>query len=561
MSEVYEELESTTKGLEKTSILAKFLGQIRIEPEYIYLLQGRIFPDYASRELGISRQLAIRAISRALGIRDSEVVEEFKKLGDLGKAVEHLIEEKKKQTSLFKSKLSIRKVLDNLRKLPRIEGKGTVDTKIGIVVELLHSASPIEAKYIIRTVLGDLKIGIGSGILRDAIVEYCFKPKDIEEKKKYVLRVQEAYDKATDFALVFSKACTNKLDEIELTPGKPVKVMLFPKAVNVPDAFRIIGSPAAFEYKYDGFRVMINKENDGKIKVFTRRLEDVTVQFPEIVDYVRSHIKGENFIIDAEAVGFDSRTKEYTDFQHISRRIRRKHGINEMRKKLPIELVVFDIIYYNGKGLIEESFKNRRKLIEKIIHEERFKIILALQIVTDDEKKVEEFYSRSLEDNQEGLMGKSLSAPYKPGARIGHAVKLKPEDKDFDLVITGAEWGTGKRAGWLTSFDISCKNENEDLLRIGKVSTGLKELEEQGLSFLEMTKKLKKLIISEKGRKIEVRPEIVVSVQYQNIQKSPNYSSGYALRFPRVLKLREDRGILDIATIKEVKKEVEGSSN
>ena len=158
-------------------------------------------------------------------------------------------------------------------------------------------------------------------------------------------------------------------------------------------------------------------------------------------------------------------------------------------------------------------------------------------------------------------MGKNLSAHYKPGARIGHAVKLKPVDKDFDLVITGAEWGTGKRAGWLTSFDISCKNENEDLLGIGKVSTGLKELEEQGLSFLEMTKKLKKLVISEKGRKVEVRPEIVVSVQYQNIQKSPNYPSGYALRFPRVLKLREDRGILDIATIKEVKKEVEGSSN
>jgi|TARA_B100002003_G_scaffold11185_1_gene9643 DNA ligase-1 len=558
ISKVYEELESTTKGLEKTSILAKFLGKIKTEPEYIYLLQGRIFPDYDSRELGFSSQLTIRAISRALGIGDNEVVEEFKRLGDLGKATEHLIEEKKKQTSLFKSKLSFGKVLENLRKLPKIEGKGTVDTKIGLVVELLHSASPIEAKYVIRTVLGDLKIGVGTGILRDAIVEYCFKPEDTEEKKKYVLKVQEAYDKSTDFALVFSKACVNKLDEIELTPGKPVKVMLFPKAVNVVDAFRIVGSPAAFEYKYDGFRVMINKENNGKIKVFTRRLEEVTMQFPEIVDYVKSHIKGKSFIIDAEAVGFDSRTKEYTDFQHISRRIKRKYGIMEMKKNLPIELVVFDIIYYNGESLIDESFENRRKLIEKIVHEEKFKIILALQIVTDDVKKVEEFYSKALEDNQEGLMGKNLSAPYKPGARIGHAVKLKPVDKDFDLIITGAEWGTGKRAGWLTSFDISCKNEKGDLLGIGKVSTGLKELEKQGLSFLEMTKRLKKLVISEDGRKIEVKPEIVVSVQYQNIQKSPTYTSGYALRFPRILRLRDDKGLLDIATIKEVKKEVNG---
>ena len=145
-----------------------------------------------------------------------------------------------------------------------------------------------------------------------------------------------------------------------------------------------------------------------------------------------------------------------------------------------------------------------------------------------------------------------------PRARIGHAVKLKPVDKDFDLIITGAEWGTGKRAGWLTSFDISCKNEKGDLLGIGKVSTGLKELEKQGLSFLEMTKRLKKLVISEDGRKIEVKPEIVVSVQYQNIQKSPTYTSGYALRFPRILRLRDDKGLLDIATIKEVKKEVNG---
>jgi DNA ligase-1 len=160
-----------------------------------------------------------------------------------------------------------------------------------------------------------------------------------------------------------------------------ILLWIFPKAVNIIDAFRIVGSPAAFEYKYDGFRVMINKENGGKIKIFTRRLEDVTMQFPEIVDYVRTHIKGENFIIDAEAVGFDSRTKEYTDFQHISRRIRRKYGINEMRKKLPIELVVFDIIYHNGKNLINESFENRRKIIEKIVHEEKFKIILALQIL------------------------------------------------------------------------------------------------------------------------------------------------------------------------------------
>jgi len=556
LCEVYHALESTTKGLEKTDILASFLGKIRNEPELIYLLQGGVFADYDHRELGISHQLAIRAIGKASGISDTEVVNAFKKFGDLGKVAESVLGKKKQQTALFSSKLSIEKVMANLQKLPTLEGKGTVEIKIGLIIELLHSATPREARYIIRTILGDLKIGIGPGLLRDAIVENCFKPKNIEEKKKFVVKVQEAYDKATDFAEVFAKACANDLKKIKLTPGKPVKVMLFPKAKDIGDAFRIVGKPAAFEYKYDGFRVMINKEKNGRIKIFTRKLEEVTNQFPEIVEYVESHIKGNSFILDAEAVGFDAKTKKYTDFQAISQRIRRKYGIEEMKKSLPIELVIFDIIYFDGKSLIEAPFGERRKVIEKIVLEEPFKIILAKQIITDDVTKVEKFYEEALSENQEGLMGKNLTAPYKPGARVGYAVKLKPEDNDFDLVITGAEWGTGKRAGWLTSFDVACRKDGE-LLQIGKVSTGLKEKPEEGLSFGEMTEMLKELMIEEHGRKIKVSPEIVVTVQYQNIQKSPTYSSGYALRFPRITRLRGDRGVGDIATVGEIKREVE----
>ena len=553
--EVYNRLESTTKGLEKTDILADFLGEIRKEPELIYLLQGRLFADYDNRELGVSGQLVIRAIGGASGISDSEVVDEFREIGDLGKVAESVLKKKKKQTSLFSEKLSIEKVLDNLRKLPTLEGRGAVEQKVGSIIELLHSATPAEAKYIIRTILSDMKIGVGSGILRDAIVMCCFKPESLEDKKVYMVAVQEAYDKSTDFAEVFEKACNNSLKKIKLKPGKPVKVMLFPKAKNIEDAFKIVGIPAAFEYKYDGFRVMISKEKNGKIKIFTRRLEEVTKQFPEIVEYVKNHVEGESFILDAEAVGFNAKSKKYTDFQDISQRIRRKYGIDEMMKLFPIELAVFDIIYYNNKSLITMPFVDRRKLIERIIKEEKFKIILAKQIITDDVKEVEGFYNKALSDNQEGLMGKNLNAPYKPGARIGYAVKLKPEDKDFDLVITGAEWGTGKRAGWLTSFDVSCQDDGK-LLELGKVSTGLKEKSEEGLSFEDITNLLEKLTVETKGRKVEVKPEIVVTVQYQNIQKSPTYSSGYALRFPRIKGLREDRGVNDIATIEEVREEV-----
>jgi DNA ligase-1 len=552
--EVYEALENTSRGLEKTKIIAAFLGSIKEKPDYVYLLQGRVFADYDRREFGVSEQIATRIISKACGVEDFEVIEEYKNLGELGKAVEKIFKEKKRQKSLFSTTLNADKIFTNLRKLPEMEGKGAVDQKINLVVELLHSSSPLEAKYIIRTVLGDLKIGVGNGILRDAIVEYCFKPKDIAEKKEFANKLQEAYDKVTDMSEVFEKAISGKLDSIKLIPGKPVKVMLFPKAHDIKGAFEIVGRPAAFEYKYDGFRVMINKEENGNIRIFTRRLEEVTNQFPEILEYVKRNVRAKSFIIDGEAVGYNFKTKKYTQFQSISQRIKRKYDIIEMAKNFPIELNLFDIIYYGGENLIEEEFLKRRKILEKIVKQEKYKIVLSKQLISSDEKEVEGFYARALEDGQEGLMGKGLTAPYKPGARVGYAVKIKPQDNEFDLVITGAEWGTGKRAGWLTSYDVSCNNDGE-LLEVGKVSTGLKELEEEGLSFKEMTEILRPLVINEEGRSVKVKPEVVVMVAYQNIQKSPTYTSGYALRFPRIKRLRPDRGVSDIANLNEITKE------
>jgi len=553
--EVYDELEGTTKGLEKTKILAEFLDKIKDTPNYIYLLQGRVFADYDPRELGMSGQLMIRAIAKASGHEDSDVVRGFKELGDLGKVAEELVGKQKRQTALFSVKLSVDKVIDNFVKISRLEGKGTVEVKIGLVVELLHSATARGAKYIVRTVIGDLRMGVGSGIIRDAIVECCFGPQNLEEKKKFVSEVQDAYNKATDFALVFKRACDNTLSDITLSPGKPVKVMLYPKAKDAADAFRIVGKPAAFEYKYDGFRMMVTKDDKGDIHIFTRRLEDVSLQFPDVVSFVKNNVKGKSFIIDGEAVGFDPKTKRHLEFQAISQRIRRKYDIDRLVTELPVEFRVFDVIYYEGDSLIDNTYEDRRKKLEKIVREKKWKIALAERIVTDDVEEAEKFFTKALDDGQEGLMVKGLDKHYKPGARIGYGVKWKPEDNDFDLVITGAEWGTGKRAGWLTSFDVSCRS-GDDLLAVGKVSTGLKEKEEEGLSFKEMTKILKKLEIEEHGRKIVVKPKIVVTVRYQNIQKSPTYSSGYAFRFPRIVRLRPDRGVDDIATLDEIRQEV-----
>lgn len=550
LSQLYEKLEKTPSRLEKTQILSDFLHKIKHEKnlEIIYLLKGRIFPDYDERETGISEQLVIKALSKSTGISPEAVTKKWKSIGDLGKVAEELIKSKKQRT-LSQHKLTVEKVLENLKKLPTLIGKGTVEKKMVLISELLTSATPLEARYIIRTLLADLRTGTGEGVLRDAIVWACLNK---EDKESYTA-VQESYDKATDFALVFEQACKGKkaLEETELEPGNPVKVMLVQKAKNINEAFEMVGKLSAFEYKYDGFRMLINKDKKAEIKIFTRRLDNVTKQFPDVVKYIKENVKAKSFILDSEAVGFSPKTKHYKPFQYVSQRIKRKYDIEKLAKELPIEVNVFDILYYNGKSLLKEPFKARRKIIEKIIQEKKWHLVLAKQIITDNEKEADNFYKEALRNGQEGLIAKNLDAPYKPGSRVGYQVKIKPEENEFDLVIVKAESGTGKRAGWLSSYTVACRDKDK-LLEIGKVSTGLKEKSEQGLSFEEVTKKLKPLIIEEKGREVTVKPKLVVTVTYQNIQASPKYSSGFALRFPRFTRLRPDRSVDDIATLKEI---------
>ncbi|MDO8622714.1 MAG: ATP-dependent DNA ligase [archaeon] len=558
--EVYEALSSTTKRLEKTEILAKFLEHVSEEDkEVLYLLIGNIYPEYSEKKIGISGQLAIKAISKATGINNKNIVKEWKTIGDLGLVAEKLVKNKK-QSTLQSHVLTTEKVLVNLRKLPELEGKGTVEKKLDFITELLTSASPKEALYLVRTTIGDLRIGIQDSTIRDAIAKAFFSE---QEKEEAIQKIQEALDKTNDLALIFELAKKRKLkelDKVSMEIGKPIKVMLAQKAKNVKEGFETVGKPCAVEYKYDGFRLLIHKKED-KVILFTRMLENVTKQFPEVVDYVKKYVKGNSFILDSEAVGFNKKTKEYTSFQHISQRIRRKYDIEKLQDELPVEVNVFDILYYNGKSIIDEPFSKRAELIRKIVQDQRYKIISSRQIITDNEKKAEEFYKKALKDNQEGIMMKSLDAAYKPGRRVGYMLKIKPEERDLDLVIVGAEYGKGKRSGWLSSFILACKdNKTNKFLEIGKMGTGIKEKsfeEVGGVSFDELTKMVKPLITEEKGKEVKIKPKIVVSITYQEIQKSPTYSSGFALRFPRFTALRPDRRADDCSTLKEVEKDFE----
>jgi DNA ligase-1 len=338
----------------------------------------------------------------------------------------------------------------------------------------------------------------------------------------------------------------------ELVIGKPVKVMLALKVNDAEEGIKRVGQPLEAEFKLDGFRIQAHKTKD-KIRLFTRRLEDVTLQFPDIVSFVKENVKADSFILDSEAVGYSPKTKKYLPFQKISQRIRRKYNIEEMAEKFPVELNVFDILYYDGKNMLKEPFKKRRDILENIVKEKKKQIVLVKKLLTSDAKEINKFFKESIAAGNEGLMLKNLDSPYKPGARVGYMVKLKETMENLDLVIVGAEWGEGKRARWLSSYVLACRDEDGNLLEIGRVSTGLKEKDEEGLSFNEMTKMLQPLVISAKGKEVKVKPEIIIEVAYEEIQKSPKYSSGFALRFPRVIRLRTDeRNVEDISSLEYV---------
>ncbi len=541
--EVYERLEGTSKRLEKVDIISEFLKKVKKDElkEIVYLIEGRIFPEWDKRKIGFSNRLMIKALSSGSGESFESIEDLFRKKGDLGLVAEEVFH-RKKQSTLSTRKLESDSVMDNIRKLAGLEGKGTVDRKIRFITELLGNADGKEAKYIVKTVLENLRIGVSSGIVRDSIAKaFGLNVDDVEK----------AADLSGDYGEIAELAHAGKLSNVGLKVGKPVKCMLALLADDVDECFKALGEKVQFENKIDGFRLQCHFDGS-RIKLFTRRMEDVTEQFPDVVGFLKKHVKGDNYILDGEAVGYDKKTGRYLPFQFVSQRIKRKYNIKEMAEKFPVELDLFDVIYYNGKNLMETELIERRKILEKIVKEKKKEVVLTKKLITDDKKKAEEYFKKILKEGFEGVMAKNLESKYKPGRYVNGWMKLKNILEPLDLVIVKAEYGEGKRAGWLTSFTVACRSGNK-LFDVGKVSTGVKEKAE-GLTYKEMTTLLKPLIEKQEGKEVEVKPKIIIEVGYEEIQKSPTYESGFALRFPKVLQLRVDKPVSEISTLDLVKK-------
>jgi len=577
LTDYYQQLEKTSKRLEKTYIISQLLKEAKKEsnPEYILnLIRGNVFPAWEQRKIGVSDKIIIKALDTSTGISHDKIEKMFAKIGDLGDVAQEIIKNKKQTTLGSNRKLTCELVHRKIRDLAELEGEGTVNKKVGLMSELLTSATPIEARFIVRTLLEQLRIGAAEGTIRDAIV-WCFfgdkfKIKYDKEKNELVLpedtkkeydifleKVQHGYDLTNDFAEIFTiikEEGISGLDKITLKAGKPLSVMLFQKVKDLKEAFEVVGTPCALEYKIDGFRMQIHC-NNGKITLYTRRLENVTKQFPDVVEVIKHGVKAENYILDSEVIGIDPKTKKWMSFQNISQRIKRKYDIEKTIKEIPVMVNVFDVISYNNESLLEAPFHRRRHIIEKIVKTIPDKLEPIKQIVTDKLDVAEKFYKESLAKGNEGIMAKNMESVYKPGSRVGYGVKIKPILETLDLVIVKSEYGEGKRAGWLSSYTVACYDKKkEKLLEIGKVSTGLKEKEDEGTTFEELTKLLKPLIEKQEGKEITVKPKIIIEIGYEEIQQSSEYSSGFALRFPRIRQLRLDKPVSEINTIEDIER-------
>ncbi len=540
-AKVCKKIEEISGSLEMTSVVAEFFKKVDdFELDIVTrFIMGTVFPVWSEEQLGIGPNLLYSAISRTTSLPVRRIEELVKETGDVGLAAEKAITSQKKHLNFFpEEELSIREVYQRFQKISGLTGKGSQDAKIKNLQYLLSCARPMEIVYTTRLAIEELRIGVGEGIVRNAI-SLAFNVSAELVERGYML--------TNDLGLV---ACTAKKEgapgllKLNVVLGRPLKMMLAQVGEGIKEAIEEMDS-VAVEWKFDGARVQIHK-NGNKITIYSRRLENVTASLPDIVKSVRINVKADTIILDGESVALGKDNRPMA-FQEILRRFRRKYDITSAAIEIPLHLNLFDIMYLNGESLIDMPLAARRKKLEEVCD----KKILAKQRVTADAAQIEAIYKEALAAGHEGVMLKNPQSFYTPGKRGKNWLKLKPIMDTLDLVVIGGEWGEGRRANLIGSYLLACRDpDSEKLLSIGRVATGITD---EQLS--ELTEVFGDLIISESGIHVEFEPKIVFEVGFEEIQKSPNYDSGYALRFPRLVNVRTDKSAEDADTIEKVEQQ------
>jgi len=561
----YEQLEATTKRLEMTDILAALLSKTppAVIDKVVYMTLGELYPAYVGLELGVAEKLAARAIRQVSGAGEKELNELFSRHGDLGTVAELLLRTKE-QTTLFVQELTVEEVYSSLEKIAKASGPGAVDVKTAVLSKLLAMATPVEAKHIVRIVTGKMRLGVADMTVLDALAKAFGGDREVYER---------AYNLSSDIGLVAKTAAVEGVEGVSkfrVRVGIPVRCMLAERLSSAVEILEKMDGVGFTEYKYDGERMQIHKAGE-KVWIFSRRQENITQQYPDVVEAVEKYVKAAEAILECEAVPLDPDTGETLPFQELMHR-KRKKEIERAAEEYPVALYFFDILYVDGEDMTTKPFLERRKMLEKVIVEDE-RVKLSTGLLTHSPEEVEKIFAEAVEAGCEGVIVKSVGedSVYRAGARGWQWIKFKRDYRSemidtVDLVVVGAFHGRGRRRGKFGALLTAVYNEERDVFQtVCKVGSGFKD--EDLERFTEMINQLK---IPHKHARVEslmtpdvwVEPSIVLEIIGAEVTLSPVHTcawgvlkEGYGLgiRFPRYTgRLRTDKKPEDATTDREI---------
>ena len=566
VSNALQKMEATSKRLELTDILVKLIQEIPddVISKTIYLIQGKLRPNFEGVELGIAEKLVMKAMSKSSGIPLKNIEQDYNKGGDLGQTAENILREKI-QTTFTSETITLEKVYETLFKIAKLEGKGSQEMKMRYVSSMLNDATPQEAKFILKILLGTLRLGIAENTVMDALAIAFTGKKENREV------IENAYNVSSDLGKVAEILSVDGIEQIKKFQIKlfsPIRPMLADRIKSEEDTVKKFQEEFAAEFKLDGERAQIHKQKD-RIMIFSRSLENITSYYPDIVEKISERIVAENVILEAEVVAMNSNSGDFLPFQELMHR-RRKYEIDEAVAKYPITVNFFDILFSDEKNCMDMKYLERRKLLEKIIKQDNFARLIPMSVI-ESEEQILEVLENSINSGCEGLMLKHLDSTYRAGIRGSNWLKLKREYQNelgdsLDLVVVGAFFGKGRRTGKYGTLLLATYNDEEDTFpSICKVGTGFTdESLDQLYQILSPKVTLKKnpRIVSEMEADVWFEPELVIEIVASEITQSPIHktalgkikeNAGLALRFPKFTgKIRTEKNSEDASTDEEV---------
>jgi len=542
LCQLCEKLEATTKRLLMVDLTASFVKNLlpeEVEPA-VSMILGRPFPKWDQRVLETSWATLSGILKQLTDLGWSDFRAAYSQTGDVGSAIKIVFEGSRirKQSTLFEKPLSILEVRHTFENIAGASGFGSRERKERLIGTLLGQASPLEAKYLVKIMIFEMRTGFSEGLMEMAVAKAFDIPLEtIQTASMLTGDIGET-------ASILKAKGKEGVTQLGFRVFRPIKPMMAQMAEDAREVLKETGGSMAFEYKLDGARIQIHKSGD-EVRVYSRRLTDVTESLPEIVDLARREIRARQAILEGEVIAVGKDHASPLLFQHLMRRFRRVHEVDDMAREIPIELQLFDVIYLDGDSLLNAEYVERRKRLSEIAGT----IQLTKQITTDDPQKAAEFLKEALDSGHEGLVAKKLDSPYTPGIRGKRWFKIKQILEPLDLVIVAAEWGYGRRHRWLSDYYLAAReSETGEFMTVGKTFKGLTDQE-----IIEMTERLKELIIREEPHRVVVVPKIVVEVAYNELQESPKYECGMALRFARITRIRDDKLPEEADTIQHVR--------